>query len=116
MLTIGWELYDQLFIVLLSSSVLALNGSLVLVSKHLRTHAVSLVLLVVRLQALSDAAVLLWTYLRQLYIKSKTSQMVFFLFLRNGLVIRGWVINLTKQHMPETLKTHNYHEKSILES
>lgn len=65
-LTIGWELYDQLIVAFLGSDVLVLDGSLVLVYKHLRTQAVSLVLLIVRVQALYHAAVLLRTHLSQL--------------------------------------------------
>lgn len=34
-LTVGWELYDQLIVVFLSSGVLVLDSSLVLVSKYL---------------------------------------------------------------------------------
>lgn len=65
-LTVGRQLDDQGFIVVLGFLKMPLDGFLIVVSEHLRTFARLQELLVVSLQSLDEAAVLLGAHLGQL--------------------------------------------------
>ena len=72
LLTVGRQLDHELVVVCLGTGILAFDASLVLVPKHLGAMATGFELVIVRLQALDDAAVFLWTHASQLWRHTHT--------------------------------------------